>query len=86
VPKSNPRLATLKADTGLSSSRDWPDRWRLAHVKIVIIILAVAALGFAFAPSLATQTQIVLLALGVAALGLPHGALDIHVLRRQMGG
>jgi Brp/Blh family beta-carotene 15,15'-monooxygenase len=51
----------------------------------VSAILAVAALGFASSPPVATETQIVLLALGVAILGLPHGALDIHVLRQEMG-
>jgi Brp/Blh family beta-carotene 15,15'-monooxygenase len=48
--------------------------------------LALAAFWFAFSPPLALETQIVILALGVAILGLPHGALDIHVLRGEMEG
>jgi len=86
APQSNPRLTTLKVDGGMSSSRAWPARWRLAHAKSVSMVLAVAALGFALSPPMATETQVVFLGLGVAALGLPHGALDIHVLRRAMGG
>ena len=86
VPKNSPRPAASKVDRGSSRSRNWPARWRSAHVKIVSIILAVAALGFALSPPIATETQVVLLALGVAILGLPHGALDIHMLRREVGG
>jgi Brp/Blh family beta-carotene 15,15'-monooxygenase len=52
----------------------------------VSIILAAAALCFALLPPMATETQVLLLALGVAILGLPHGALDIHLLRREMKG
>jgi Brp/Blh family beta-carotene 15,15'-monooxygenase len=47
-------------------------------------MLALAAVLISFSPPVSGKFQIILLALGVAVLGLPHGSLDLHVLRREM--
>jgi Brp/Blh family beta-carotene 15,15'-monooxygenase len=70
--------------TVVQTSASWAERTRVWHMAIVPPVLALTAFLLAFARPIPLGTQITILAVGVAVLGLPHGALDLHMLRREM--
>ncbi len=63
----------------------WYPRWRLAHTRVLACAaLAAACLG-ALLPTPALGLQLGVLAVGVAVLGLPHGAVDPWLVARNPG-
>ncbi|MEM9291766.1 MAG: Brp/Blh family beta-carotene 15,15'-dioxygenase [Acidobacteriota bacterium] len=70
-----PELAESRATPPLRPDRPSSPHWWSAHWKAALLLTLASAVALAVAsPSLAMQ--LIVLSLGVALLGVPHGALD----------
>ena len=64
----------------------WFPLFQRRHTHLVVGFLAVALLVSPFVPSLPLAAQLIILALAVAVFGLPHGALDLALVRGAAQG
>ena len=65
---------------------DWFHAFHRRHTVAVVILLAVALAAHPFLPSIPLATQLTLLAVAVVIFGLPHGALDLNLVRGATNG
>lgn len=64
----------------------WFPAFRRRHTAAAVILLAVVLAASPFLPSIPLATQLTLLAAAVVVFGLPHGALDLNLVRGATGG
>lgn len=65
---------------------NWFPAFQHRHTVVVVVLLAVALASFPFLPSLPLAAQLTLLAAAVVVFGLPHGALDLNLVRGATNG
>jgi Brp/Blh family beta-carotene 15,15'-monooxygenase len=64
----------------------WFPAFRRRHTLFVVVLLAAALALSPFVPSLPLNWQLAILALAVVVFGLPHGALDLALVRGAARG
>jgi beta-carotene 15,15'-dioxygenase len=64
----------------------WFPAFQRRHTIAAVILLAVALAASPFLPSIPLATQLTLLAAAVVVFGLPHGALDLNLVRGATSG
>ena len=65
---------------------DWFPAFHRRHTVAVVALLAAALAVSPFIPSVPLATQLTLLAVAVVICGLPHGALDLNLVRGASNG
>ncbi|MFM8459537.1 MAG: hypothetical protein ACKOB0_11450, partial [Chthoniobacterales bacterium] len=65
---------------------DWFPAFHHRHTVAVVALLAAALAASPFIPSVPLATQLTLLAVAVVICGLPHGALDLNLVRGATDG
>lgn len=65
---------------------DWFPAFQRRHTVAVVVLLATVLGASPFLPSMPLATQLTLLAASVVIFGLPHGALDLNLVRGATGG
>jgi Brp/Blh family beta-carotene 15,15'-monooxygenase len=65
---------------------NWLPAFQRRHTGAVVALLAAALAASPFMPSLPLAAQLTLLAAAVVVFGLPHGALDLNLVRGATGG
>ncbi|MEI7865122.1 MAG: beta-carotene 15,15'-dioxygenase, Brp/Blh family, partial [Chthoniobacterales bacterium] len=65
---------------------DWLPSFQRRHTLAVVVLLASALATSTFLPSIPLAARLTLLAAGVGIFGLPHGALDLNLIRGAKQG
>lgn len=65
---------------------NWFPVFQRRHTAFVVALLATALALSPFLPSIPLAAQLTLLAAAVVVFGLPHGALDLNLVRGATGG
>lgn len=65
---------------------DWFPAFQRRHTMAVAVLLAAALAVSPFLPTASLATQLTLLAAAVVVFGLPHGALDLNLVRGATNG
>lgn len=65
---------------------NWFPVFQRRHTAVVVALLAVALAVFPLLPSIPLAAQLTLLAAAVVVFGLPHGALDLNLVRGATSG
>jgi len=60
---------------------DWLPAFQRRHTVAVVVFLASALVASPFLPSIPLAARLTLLAVAVVVFGLPHGALDLNLVR-----
>jgi Brp/Blh family beta-carotene 15,15'-monooxygenase len=66
--------------------KNWFPAFQRRHTAAVVILLAAALAVSPFLPSIPLAAQLTLLAAAVVVFGLPHGALDLNLVRGATSG
>jgi len=65
---------------------EWFPAFQRRHTIAVVALLTVALAASPFLPTISLATQLTLLAAAVVIFGLPHGALDLNLVRGAASG
>lgn len=65
---------------------EWFPAFQRRHTVAVVVLLAIALAASPFLPTIPLATQLTLLAAAVVIFGLPHGALDLNLVRGATSG
>ena len=65
---------------------NWFPAFQRRHIIAVVLLLAVTLAASPFLPSISLAAQLTLLAVAVVVFGLPHGALDLNLVRGATDG
>ena len=65
---------------------DWLPSFQRRHTFAVVVLLASALAASTFLPSIPLAARLTLLAAAVVIFGLPHGALDLNLIRGAKQG